>query len=164
MVVEGVNLERKHMTENPFKFFDFSEEEVKKVNEEMKTIRVERDARICICGHAVSRHGGVDIGATYCSPSKMQCPCRNIKAVVEAQDSRDFLNKTIGSGPMHALGRGIQSSMERSHWVKWIIDPVCEMCGKDSQISPVPISQQGVVLYEASGWNALLCRNCRGEA
>jgi hypothetical protein len=151
------------MAENPFSFFDFSEEDVVEVNEEMKLVKGERDGRICICGHAVKRHGGQEIGVTYCSPSRMTCPCKNIRVVLDTQDTRDFLRKTVGSGPMHALGRGIQTAMEKSHKVEWLIPAVCDRCETAGPLSPVPVSQQGQVAIEATGWDALLCRKCRSE-
>jgi hypothetical protein len=150
------------MTENPFSVFDFSEEEVKKVNEEMVYDYGNRDSRVCICGHGMGRHGGLDVGAPFCRPSKMSCACKHPRAVIEVQDTRDFLRKTIGSGPMHALGRGIQTAMEKSHWVKWIDTVACDFCHREGPISPVPVSAEGVVLSMESEYNALMCRECRG--
>lgn len=147
--------------ENPLEAFDFSEDDIRKVNEEMSAVGVERDARICICGHSVRRHGGMDVGAVYCSPSKMQCPCKHLRVVIETQDTRDFLRKTVGSGAMHALGRGIQTAMEKKHWVKWVIDIKCDKCGKEGPVSPVPCTKQGVIMNEASEMTALLCSECR---
>jgi hypothetical protein len=149
------------MEKDPLAVFDFTEEEIIEVNETLLTAGVERDARICICGHSVRRHGGQEVGAVYCLPSKMQCPCRFLRVVVETQDTRDFLRKTVGAGPMHALGRGIQTAKEKGHWVKWVIDVKCDKCGKETPVSPVPVTKQGVIMQEAAEMTALLCSECR---
>jgi len=153
------------MTENtnPFEFLDFDADEAKQVEKEIKERgRYNRDGRICACGHPMGRHT-VERGAAWCKPSKMDCLCtfENMRAVIDTDDVRDFLRKTVGSGPMHALGRGILAAMEKSHRVTWLIEQKCDRCKVEGPISPVPVSQRGFAMFEGTGYDVLLCRKCR---
>lgn len=150
--------------ENPYEFLDFGVEESKAAEEQLAGAgrRLDRDGRICACGHPMSRHSTYS-GMVYCKPSKMDCLCKSSRAVLEAEDVRDFLRKTIGAGPLHALGRGILASTEKGHWIKWMVEMVCDRCNIPGQISPVPVTQYGSESEEATGHDALLCRKCRDE-
>jgi hypothetical protein len=67
----------------------------------------------------------------------------------------------MGPGPEHALARGILASYEDEKDVTWIVDMVCDRCGEEGSISPVPTTREGLMKYEATGFDALLCRSCR---
>lgn len=122
-----------------------------------------RDNRICLCGHGVSKHLQMS-GAVYCKPSRMECPCKVVRPVLEAEDTRAFLRKTVGAGAMHALARGLSSLRERGKSGSWIVDLKCDRCGsEESPIVPVPVTKNGVAVSEATGYDALLCVACRQE-
>jgi hypothetical protein len=151
-------------SENPYEFLDFDIEESKAAEEKLSVIgrRLDRDGRICACGHPMARHATYS-GIVYCKPSRMECLCKTARPVLEAEDVRDFLRKTVGSGPLHALGRGILSSIEKGHKVEWIVSMVCDRCGTEGRISPVSVTQHGIEARESTGYDALLCQKCREE-
>ena len=148
--------------ENPFEFFDFDVEEVRTAEEKIKGMsRPDRDKRICTCGHPMNSHTISSSGIVLCTPSRMMCPCKNARPVLIAGDARKFLRKTMGPGPEHALARGVLASFESGKDVEWIVGMICDKCGAEGNISPVPTTREGIVQFEATGYDALLCKNCR---
>ena len=120
-----------------------------------------RDRRVCVCGHAMTKHT-VYSGMVDCKPSALRCPCKKPRAVLEVDDTRVFLRKTEGAGAMHALARGMYSSIHAGKSVKWIIELACDRCGSDkNNVVPVPVTQSGYATDEATGYDALLCPDCR---
>lgn len=125
--------------------------------------KVCRDPRICICGHAVNKHTVVN-GIVMCNPSRMNCPCKSVRPVIEVDDTRRFLRKTTGPGYEHALIRGIAALHEIGKGMRWIEPPKCDRCSAtEGRIVPVPITAGKTVAYEATGRDALLCEKCLGE-
>lgn len=122
-----------------------------------------RDGRVCLCGHSVGRHT-VASGLVLCKPARMECPCRKLRPVVEAEDVRPFLRRTAGSGMMHALVRGIAALAVSGKSVEWIVDLTCDRCGGDEEVVPAAVTKQGALMSEATGYDALLCRKCRSGA
>ena len=119
------------------------------------------DRQVCACGHAMSRHTIVH-GITYCKPARMECPCKKPRAVIETSDTRLFIRKTDGAGPAHALIRGLRAAIEKNKETRWCVEHVCDRCGKDHpNIVPVPVTQGGHAVSYATGYDALLCPNCR---
>jgi len=150
------------MTENnPFDFFDFSEEEAEEKAREFEGDGYNRDGRICICGHPMKRHTEYG-GLSTCSPSRLVCPCKKGKPVLEVSDTRVFLRKTRGSGTAHALTQGILACKGK-HEVKWLVEQRCDRCKSEGKVSPVPVTQQGIIKDEATGYDVLLCQRCREE-
>lgn len=120
-----------------------------------------RDNRICACGHRMSAHTTV-AGAGFCRPTKMECPCKAPRPVLEVQDTRLFNYKTEGSGALHALARGILASARGGKWVKWTVDLECDRCKKPAErLLPSAVSQRGQAMPSATGHDALLCEDCR---
>lgn len=159
----GLMADEEKPSKNPFDFLDFTFEEAQEANEQLAKSRLGRDKRICICGHPMSRHTLNPRGQVVCKPTAMYCPCKEKRAVLEVEDCRDFLFKTAGSAKFHALGRGITVAIEKGHKVEWIIDIRCDRCGEEKPIVPVAVSQHGVIRDEATGYDALLCRDCRQQ-
>jgi len=121
------------------------------------------DRQVCVCGHGAARHT-VSSGVVYCKPSRMECPCKKLRPVLLAEDTRLFIRKTDGQGPAHALSRGIRESANRGRKVSWIVDLVCDRCGTEAdRLSPTAVSQRGVATDYATGYDALLCNKCRTE-
>ena len=126
-----------------------------------KTKAGNRDRRICVCGHAVSKHSNY-AGVLTCKPSALLCPCKKVHPVLESSDTRVFLRKTEGAGAMHALSRGIYAAIQSGKDVKWIIDLKCDRCGStEANVVPVPVTQSGYSADYATGFDALLCADCR---
>lgn len=136
-----------------------------------------RDQRICLCGHAMARHSSVG-GRAKCRPSHMQCLCTCARAVIAVSDLRTFLQKTTGGSREHALMRGVaalyaKGKRDRATYgekskeaeIKWLITRACDKCKTvDNNVVPVPVTQAGLIAEEATGYDALLCRKCRGMA
>lgn len=152
---------------DPYEFLDFGIEEAEAAEEKIsKRGRLDRDRRICACGHPMKRHW-TDMGKTYCKPSKLECPCRfeSHRAVLIAADTRRFLCKTVGPGPEHALARGILASVQNGEPIEWVIDMKCGLCGAESRLTPTPIQSidEGRTWrahFDATGYDALLCGEC----
>lgn len=138
-------------------------DEVMEVDSVLRTRPPQRDGRICLCGHGISKHQSFS-GRVVCKPSKMDCPCKKIRAVIDAEDSRPFLRRTQGGGPMHALSRGLAALAASGKDAQWIIDLECDKCHEYSDnLVPVPVTANGFAAEEATGYDALLCPSCREQ-
>lgn len=121
------------------------------------------DRQVCACGHAMSRHTVIH-GVVLCKPARMECPCKRARPVLETTDTRMFIRKTDGAGSAHALIRGIRAAIEKSKQVAWIVELKCDRCGKaDKNVVPVPVTQGGIATMYPTGYDALLCPECRIE-
>lgn len=139
-------------------------DDVLEMDSALRTRPSVRDGRICICGHGVSKHTVYPNGKVLCKPSKMQCPCKNVRAVIDAEDTRPFLRRTVGAGSMHAFTRGLAVLAASGKEAHWIIDLVCDDCGEfDNNIQPVPVTADGRVSSstDATGYDKFLCPSCR---
>lgn len=137
-------------------------EEVAEIDHALMT-RSPRDNRICLCGHGVSKHTEM-AGVVNCKPSAMDCPCKKIRPVIETNDTRMFLRSTQGGGAMHALSRGLSALAMAGKSATWLIELKCDRCGAvDEVVVPVPITSNGHSANKATGFDALLCPNCRDE-
>lgn len=120
------------------------------------------DKRICMCGHSVQRHD-MALDRPVCTVGKMYCPCRAIKPVIEVEDTRPFIRKTEGSAILHALSRGIAAAAEKGHNISWIEEALeCDRCKvRGVRLVPVPVTANGVPQQHATGFDVLLCDDCR---
>jgi hypothetical protein len=146
--------------QNPFAFLDFSEEEALEVVNEVSKNPHHRDGGICLCGHPRSKHIEGPLGYT-CAPAKQFCPCKKMRIVVESSDTRFFLCKTLGGGARHALSQGMIKATQKGASVVWIETSNCDKCGEEKPVSPIPVSQRGNEMQEATGYDVLMCRECR---
>jgi hypothetical protein len=138
-------------------------EQVTKIDEVLRTRPQKRDGRICLCGHGVTKHLVSD-GFVTCKPSKMDCPCKKVRPVIDAEDTRPFLRRTQGAGPMHALSRGLAALAVSGKNANWIIDLKCDRCNAETNnLVPVPVTATGFAVSEPTGYDALLCVKCREE-
>lgn len=159
-----VETQEEKVTGQGFAIVDFEYEDVVAGEAELVASGRRRsgDRRICVCGHPAGRHTQVQ-GITLCKPTRMECPCKNLRAVLRAEDTRNFLRKTEGSGALHALGRGLKAAHEAGKSVEWLVEAKCDRCGTEAQVSPVAVTQRGIVVQSATGFDALLCRKCREQ-
>jgi hypothetical protein len=145
---------------DPLEAFGISKEEVQKVDEDLISKRP-RDGRICICGHGTYRHK-IYAGHNFCEPSRMKCPCKAFRPVLEVEDTRTFLRKTTGAGPLHALMRGLAAMpQDKYQTARWLVDIQCDVCGGTDNLSPVPVTENKIAVDYATGFDALLCGICR---
>lgn len=147
---------------NALEMLGISLDEAREIDGKLtKKAKVKRDRRICLCGHGVSKHTTYN-GILTCKPSAMMCPCKKVNPVLEADDTRVFMRKTEGAAAMHALSRGMYACLESGKEVRWIVDLHCDRCGStDKRVVPVPVTQNGFAADYATGFDALLCDDCR---
>lgn len=152
-------------TVDGFSGFDFGIDEASEAEAELQQrLQAPKTKQICICGHAVGRHTFIDARAIWnCKPTRMDCPCKELRPVLQVQDTRPFLRKTQGAGPLHALSRGMLAANEAGVEMSWIEEPACDNCGVVGPVSPVPFTKQGYVSLEATGIDKLICRKCREQ-
>jgi hypothetical protein len=146
-----------------FDRFNVTEEEAVAALEETSRNPHRRDGGICICGHPRSKHLVGALG-TSCVPAKQYCPCKKVRVVLESSDTRHFLFKTEGGAANHALMKGLTKAVKSGAEVEWLGEDVCDRCGKEAKVDVVPVSQRGVTMNEATGYDVLLCVSCRMEA
>jgi hypothetical protein len=141
-------------------------EDIDRADQELfaqRKLREGIDRQICACGHGLSRHT-VTAGIVYCKPARMECPCKRLRPLIETSDTRMFVRKTDGGGAAHALARGIKAAVEKGKSVEWVVDLVCDRCGDaHPNVVPVPVTQGGIAVQHATGYDALLCPDCRTE-
>lgn len=162
-------MEAKSSAEQVLESMGLTLDEVREADETLRGRPKERDGRICICGHPVNRHT-VTSGVVLCKPTRMECPCRKVRPVLDVSDTRAFLRKTAGPGPEHALSRGLRGltdgrqgagGAERS--AEWVVDLECDRCGGNTRVVPAPVTSSGNVVHEPTGYDALLCAECLAE-
>lgn len=151
--------------------FDLDLDEVSMANAAYKQEPRSLDRRICICGHAMSRHHFNDYtGGHYCKPGQLSCPCATPRPVIEVPNTRYFMRKSHGSGAKHALPRGIVASMEALGEEEftskrvWLIEQKCDVCKQETKLYPVRVSQDGHYLTddkEDQGLTYFWCAECR---
>ncbi|NBS92158.1 MAG: hypothetical protein EBT27_00155 [Betaproteobacteria bacterium] len=103
-------------------------------------------------------------GVAYCRPTKLECPCKSCKPVIEVEDTRCFNFKTEGSGALHALARGMLALAKREKNMRWVVELQCERCKRPAEkLVPTAVTQRGQAATQATGFDALLCEDCRRE-
>lgn len=146
---------------NPFEFLDIDEDEAKETLSEINRVG-NRDKRICICGHSLNYHSFISTrGHHTCNAQKNACKCRNPRPVIETTNARVFNRKTQGAGGLHALIQGIAGAMEVGASVEWLIEMKCDKCGTEGPVVPVPVTIEGIISSNHTGYDKMLCRGCR---
>lgn len=155
--------------------FDLDLDEVSEVNTIYQADPRSKDRRICICGHAMSRHHFNEYqNKHFCKPGQLACPCYTPRAVLEVPNTRYFMRKSLGSGAMHALSRGVAASIEalgQEEWDsrrKWLVEAKCDGCQKETKYYPARVKANGEPLpngedVPGQGANAFLCEVCRNR-
>ena len=150
--------------------FDLDVNEVNELNAVYKAEPRTADRRICICGHAMSRHHFDKYdGRTHCKPGQLACPCLVERAVINVPNTRYFMRKSMGSGAKHALPRGIAASMEAlgddfTENKTWLVDAECDFCHMPTKFYPVRVTPTGEILDDDAndeGVTAFMCNDCR---
>lgn len=152
-----------------FEGLEFDLADVKKSNERIaRRNRIDRDPSICSCGHGKSRHQFLENRGHYsCTPSRMSCNCRHLEVVLEAEDTRDFLSKTVGNGVEHALMRGIDVTLRKGKSIRWIgTGRNCFVCKDETKkttiVSYKMIGDLPVEVSDEGGQkNRFMCNDCR---
>lgn len=145
---------------DPFEVLGVSYEEVAEHVRELESrSRRDRDSRICECGHSMMAHRMVEeLGREVCRPGRVICNCVEKEAVLRPEDARPFIRSTEGPFEKHALMIGLSRLKEKGLKAEWIKQPVCYVCGSAGAF-PVPLNEQGQVVYGRSGTrNKFLCQ------
>ena len=150
--------------------FDLDIDEVNELNEIYKAEPRNNDRRICICGHAMSRHHFDKFdGRDHCKPGQLACPCLQPRAVIDVPNTRYFMRKSMGSGAKHALPRGIAASIEAlgdefNERKQWLVEPECDICHEPAKYFPQRATPTGEPLDDSAedqGVTAFMCPKCR---
>lgn len=120
-----------------------------------------KDSRICICGHSNGRHRAGYANIVTCQAAKQFCPCKQVRLVLSATDTRPFLRKTSGGDGFHALIQGIVAAEEKGIEVDWLVEPKCDKCGADTGVTVVTVDANGFELTESKGYDIFVCSKCR---
>ena len=140
-----------------------SYEEAKEISEALLTTPT-KDDRVCVCGHTMTKHNMTSGGLVSCRPSRYQCPCKRMKAVLRSDNVRPFMRKTVGHKTEHALVMGITKAIEVGASIQWIEEPLaCERCKTVGPVQPVCLTQKGFKTTFSMGYDYLLCEKCFGE-
>jgi len=117
----------------------------------------------------------------------MGCPCKKVKPVIAVSDTRKFLRKSRGGGRQHALMLGVAALLATDEQVldqnrapardaegrlvrraktagtlEWLEPPACELCKRtDVGVMPYLVTKSGFATDEPTGFDALLCLECR---
>jgi len=149
------------MTSFDESMFSFDMEEAEDILEKARREVRQRDGRICICGHPMATHTEFH-GVTTCKPSKMQCKCKQSRAVIEVSDTRVFRRKGRGNGAAHALSAGIVAAKQAELDLEYLIEARCDTCQTEGvPISPVNVTREFVATEEETGYSVFMCDKCR---
>lgn len=142
---------------DPLEFFGADPEEI----EIGSNRRSNQNREVCICGHPMSHHETIYEGMDTCQESKMYCPCKYKKAVLEVDDLRAFKFSTEGFGRDHALWKGLKKLRKMGKQATTLVDSTCWRCFQEAPIEPVPLTQENRVSRYAQARNVMLCTRCR---
>jgi hypothetical protein len=138
-----------------------SQDDAKEALEKIQEESGRKDGRICICGHSNGRHRVGYAGLMTCQAAKQFCPCKNVRLVLTASDTRPFLRKTSGGDGFHALIQGIVAAEEKEIEIEWLTDPKCDKCGAETGVTVVTVDANGFELTESKGYDLFVCSKCR---
>jgi hypothetical protein len=142
----------------------YSAEAIRQFKEEREGGRKKRVREVCACGHSMNYHTEMVDGSIMCKPAQIPCNCKNAKPVLEAENLRLFLHSTNGVGNLHALGRGIVSSLTRGVSFRWLNGGLCQSCGaEESELWPISLNDQAKPLEKSGPINVVVCQGCYVE-
>jgi len=123
-----------------------------------------RNGEVCICGHSVKYHKAASTGGqVFCVPGRTVCECRTPRTALIVSDLRQFMQKTEGTGALHALGKGIATGKRKGVTMTPILT-ACDDCHRETAegfpVAPAPIDSTGRITDVTTQWNLLLCRDC----
>jgi len=144
-------------SQGPLEFFGANAEEIDIGPERKKGVSRE----VCVCGHPMAHHESVYEGLDSCQESKMFCPCRFKKAVVEVEDLRAFKFSSEGYGRDHALWKGLKKLRAMGKGATALVDSICWKCFEKRPIEPVSITPGNLVSKQPQARNVMVCIPCR---
>ena len=125
-----------------------------------KEARSRRRRIVCRCGHTEASHSTFK-GFTSCNPGRIWCRCERVDPILEPDDARPFRFSSSGSGPRHALTKGIRKMQINGGNAKLLIPRRCDRCSNETpQLVPVFLSKEGQPTNTPSGHTMILCEGC----
>ena len=150
----SLNLDGGH---GPLEFFGANAEDIDIGPERKRGVSRE----VCVCGHPMAHHESVYEGLDSCQESKMFCPCRFKKAVLEVEDLRAFKFSSEGYGRDHALWKGLKKLRTMGKGATALVDSTCWKCLEKRPIEPVSITPGNLVSRQPQARNVMVCIPCR---
>jgi len=128
--------------------------------DEAKESRSRPKKLICVCGHTEACHDEAR-GMDFCYPAKQSCPCLKKVLVLRVENARYFMHSSDGSGPLHALTKGIRS-MQRSGFTGELIVPKkCFSCeAPTNQLIPLMLTKDRLPTHSGGPYTILACESC----
>ncbi|MFM1786420.1 MAG: hypothetical protein RL228_370 [Actinomycetota bacterium] len=151
--------ESQSVSNDALSLLGFSETDVE---EELRKNRLAPPSKqVCICGHAVNKHSELSQGRWTCQTANHICPCQGPEPVLVVQDTRYFMKKTEGYGPMHAISYGLMRLRQEKKWARFIIDLKCDRCkAENCKLYPTALSPELRIVRRPSSINKFLCIEC----
>lgn len=144
-------------------FFDVSMEEAISALEKYDK-GLEKDLRICICGHHANRHTEFDNGLVDCKVVKYECSCTSFRAVLKSSLVKPFIRTTTGPGVEHALLKGLAGAVKLGAEIEWVAEPKCDKCETVGKVLPVALNPMTLRVSQiGTRVNQLVCRECLVE-
>lgn len=143
--------------QDPLEFFGANADEIDLGPDRKKGVSRE----VCVCGHPIAHHESVYEGLDSCQESKMFCPCRHKKAVLEVEDLRAFKFSSEGYGRDHALWKGLKKLRKMGKGATTLVDSICWKCLEERPIEPVSLTPENRVSRHPEARNVMVCIPCR---
>lgn len=125
-----------------------------------KEARSRRRQIVCRCGHTEASHSTFNSYVT-CNPGRIWCRCDEFSPILEPDDARPFRFSSSGSGPRHALTKGIRKMQINGGNARLLIPRQCDRCANETpQLVPVFLSKEGKPTNTPSGHTLILCEEC----
>ena len=117
---------------------------------------------ICTCGHSMTFHFEAG-GRTQCAPGRQWCRCMQAIGVLRPDDARYFVYATTGSGPLHALTKGIRSMQRKGVQAELIVPKACFQtdCHRPTdRLIPIMYNRDGFPTHSTGVVTYLFCETC----
>lgn len=119
-----------------------------------------RDKKICSCGHSEGAHSNV-ANMVVCQPARQYCKCNTFIPVLRPDDARFFMHTSEGSGPLHALTKGIRRMQLQGVKAELLVPKACFRCEKPTpRLIPLMLSSEGTPTHSVGRQTILVCESC----
>jgi hypothetical protein len=133
------------------------------VDEEIRLVHEGRSRprkQICSCGHSNGSHE-ITSELSVCQTGRHWCTCRHYFPVLEVDDARHFKFSSSGSGPRHALSKGIRSLQRAGKSASLLVDKSCYRCAvKTERLVPVMFNSNNQPTHSVGIITFLFCDSC----
>lgn len=128
--------------------------------DEAKEARTRPKKLICVCGHSEGAHEQFRDMDTCC-PARQFCRCQKMVLVLRVENARYFMHSSDGSGPLHALTKGIRSMQKNGFTGELVVPKKCFRCGAaTSRLIPLMLTKDGLPTHSVGPYTILACESC----